>query len=163
MFRTLATLVLLLALAAHLAAAYRHNVSWDEFALLGLADATAATGELHSGARPGLAVWLLVPLVRDCDDEIAVVRTTRVLWTGITALFLVGLGLWIGALEPDRARSRGLKIEELPDYYRSRNLLRARVTARHVGNAVVFFASNKTPTTGATLPVDGGLVDAFPR
>jgi len=102
--RTLATLVLLLALAAHLGAAFRHNVSWDEFALLDLADATAATGELHSGARPGLAVWLLVPLVRDCEDEIAVVRTARVLWTGITALFLVGLGLWVAQLEPERPR-----------------------------------------------------------
>ena len=46
---------------------------------------------------------------------------------------------------------------------RQRNLLRARVRARHVGNAVVFFASNSTPTTGATLPVDGGLPEAFPR
>ncbi len=71
-------------------------------------------------------------------------------------------GLW-ATVGPDRARSRGLKLEELPDYYRGRNLLRARVTARHVGNAVVFFASNRTPTTGATLPVDGGVVEAFPR
>ncbi len=71
-------------------------------------------------------------------------------------------GLW-ATVGPGRARSRGLELEELPDYYRGRNLLRARVTARHVGNAVVFFASNQTPTTGATLPVDGGVVEAFPR
>jgi enoyl-[acyl-carrier-protein] reductase (NADH) len=51
----------------------------------------------------------------------------------------------------------------LPEYYRRRNLLRARITGRHVGNAVVFFASNATPTTGATLPVDGGVIEAFPR
>jgi rhamnulose-1-phosphate aldolase/alcohol dehydrogenase len=74
----------------------------------------------------------------------------------------VASGLW-ATVGPDRARSRGLKLEELPEYYRGRNLLRARVTARHVGNAVVFFASNRTPTTGATLPVDGGVVEAFPR
>jgi len=71
-------------------------------------------------------------------------------------------GLW-ATVGPERARSRGLKLDELPAYYRGRNLLRARVTARHVGNAVVFFASNRTPTTGATLPVDGGVVEAFPR
>lgn len=71
-------------------------------------------------------------------------------------------GLW-ATVGPDRARSRGLRFEELPEYYRNRNLLRARVTARHVGNAVVFFAGNRTPTTGATLPVDGGVVEAFPR
>lgn len=71
-------------------------------------------------------------------------------------------GLW-ATVGPDRAKSRGLTLEELPEYYRGRNLLRVRVTARHVGNAVVFFASNRTPTTGATLPVDGGVVEAFPR
>ncbi len=71
-------------------------------------------------------------------------------------------GLW-ATVGPDRARSRGMTLQELPDYYRSRNLLRVRVTARHVGNAVVFFASGQTPTTGATLPVDGGVVEAFPR
>jgi len=74
----------------------------------------------------------------------------------------VASGLW-ATVGPERAKSRGLKLDELPDYYRSRNLLRARVTARHVGNAVVFFACNRTPTTGATLPVDGGVVEAFPR
>src|SRR6266550_3358732 len=64
-------------------------------------------------------------------------------------------GLW-QAVGPARARSRGLDPAALQDYYRQRNLLKAVVTAEHVGNAVVFFASNLTPTTGATLPVDGG-------
>jgi NAD(P)-dependent dehydrogenase (short-subunit alcohol dehydrogenase family) len=71
-------------------------------------------------------------------------------------------GLW-EEIGPDRARSRGLGTEELPEFYRQRNLLHARVTAQHVGNAVLFFATNRTPTTGATLPVDGGIVEAFPR
>ncbi len=71
-------------------------------------------------------------------------------------------GLW-QEVGPARARSRGLEPSELPEYYRNRNLLKARVTPEHVGNAVVFFASNLTPTTGATLPVDGGVADAFPR
>jgi rhamnose utilization protein RhaD (predicted bifunctional aldolase and dehydrogenase)/NAD(P)-dependent dehydrogenase (short-subunit alcohol dehydrogenase family) len=71
-------------------------------------------------------------------------------------------GLW-RAVGPTRARSKGVKPEELREYYRQRNLLKAEVRAEHVGNAVVFFAANLTPTTGATLPVDGGLPDAFPR
>jgi hypothetical protein len=79
-------------------------VSWDEFALLDLADATAVTGVLHSGARPGLAVALLLPFVRGCDDEIRVIRQARLLWTAITALFLGGLAAWIAQLEPDPAR-----------------------------------------------------------
>jgi NAD(P)-dependent dehydrogenase (short-subunit alcohol dehydrogenase family) len=71
-------------------------------------------------------------------------------------------GLW-ETVGPARAASRGLAVESLPEFYRERNLLKARVTARHVGNAVVFFASEQTPTTGATLPIDGGIVEAFPR
>ena len=71
-------------------------------------------------------------------------------------------GLW-QEVGPARARSRGLDPAELQEFYRQRNLLRTIVTPAHVGNAVVFFASNLTPTTGATLPVDGGVADAFPR
>jgi len=71
-------------------------------------------------------------------------------------------GLW-STVGPGRAKSRNLDLEQLPEYYRQRNLLKAMVRGRHVGNAVVFFASNATPTTGATLPVDGGVVEAFPR
>jgi NAD(P)-dependent dehydrogenase (short-subunit alcohol dehydrogenase family) len=62
-----------------------------------------------------------------------------------------------------RARSLGLSPAELEDYYRKRCLLKAVVTANHVGKAVVFFATRQTPTTGAILPVDGGLPDAAPR
>ncbi len=71
-------------------------------------------------------------------------------------------GLW-QEVGPGRARSRGMKEQDLPEYYRDRNLLKVRVYGHHVGNAVVFFASNQTPTTGATIPVDGGVVEAFPR
>ena len=71
-------------------------------------------------------------------------------------------GLW-REIGPDRARSRGLAPEKLQEFYRERNLLHAEVTGAHVGRAVVFFASNQTPTTGATLPVDGGIAAAFPR
>jgi NAD(P)-dependent dehydrogenase (short-subunit alcohol dehydrogenase family) len=64
---------------------------------------------------------------------------------------------------PERMKSRGLDQEGLREYYRQRNLLKAKVLAEHVGNAVVFFASEQTPTTGASLPVDGGIAAAFPR
>ncbi|MDH3346713.1 MAG: bifunctional aldolase/short-chain dehydrogenase [Desulfobulbaceae bacterium] len=74
----------------------------------------------------------------------------------------VSSGLW-DVVGPDRMRSRNLDPEGLKEYYRQRNLLKSTVTADHVGNAVVFFAAGFTPTTGATLPVDGGVPDAFPR
>lgn len=74
----------------------------------------------------------------------------------------VSSGLW-DVVGPERMRSRDLDPEGLKEYYRQRNLLKTTVHADHVGNAVVFFASEQTPTTGATLPVDGGIMEAFPR
>ncbi|MGA2508297.1 MAG: bifunctional aldolase/short-chain dehydrogenase [Chitinispirillaceae bacterium] len=71
-------------------------------------------------------------------------------------------GLW-ATVGPDRMRSRGLDEAGLEEYYRKRNLLKAKVTAEHVAAAVLFFLSHKTPTTGATIPVDGGLPDSTPR
>ena len=71
-------------------------------------------------------------------------------------------GLW-AEVGPDRMRARGLDEKGLEEYYRQRNLLKAKVTAQHVGRAVLFFATRQTPTTGATIPVDGGLPDATPR
>lgn len=64
---------------------------------------------------------------------------------------------------PDRMRARGLDEQELRDFYRDRSLLKQPVTPRHVGEAVAWFASMRTPTTGSVLPVDGGLPEAFPR
>jgi rhamnose utilization protein RhaD (predicted bifunctional aldolase and dehydrogenase)/NAD(P)-dependent dehydrogenase (short-subunit alcohol dehydrogenase family) len=71
-------------------------------------------------------------------------------------------GLW-AEVGPDRMKARGLDEKGLEEYYRGRNLLKARVTAEHVARAVVFFVTHQTPTTGATIPVDGGLPDATPR
>jgi NAD(P)-dependent dehydrogenase (short-subunit alcohol dehydrogenase family) len=70
--------------------------------------------------------------------------------------------LW-DLIGPERMKSRGLDAESLKEYYRERSLLKVPVTPEHVGNAVVFFASDLTPTTGATLPVDAGITAAFPR
>jgi rhamnose utilization protein RhaD (predicted bifunctional aldolase and dehydrogenase)/NAD(P)-dependent dehydrogenase (short-subunit alcohol dehydrogenase family) len=74
----------------------------------------------------------------------------------------VNSGLW-AEVGPDRMKSRGLDQAGLEDYYRNRNLLKAKITAEHVARAVLFFATRQTPTTGATLPVDGGLPDSTPR
>ncbi|MFH7326308.1 bifunctional aldolase/short-chain dehydrogenase [Desulfurivibrio sp. C05AmB] len=74
----------------------------------------------------------------------------------------VSSGLW-DVVGPERMEARKLDPAGLRDYYRNRNLLKATVLAEHVGNAVVFFAAGLTPTTGATLPVDGGIPAAFPR
>ena len=74
----------------------------------------------------------------------------------------IGSKLW-EEVGPDRMKSRGLDAQGLKDYYRQRSLLKVQVSGEHVGNAVVFFASELTPTTGASLPVDAGNPAAFPR
>jgi len=71
-------------------------------------------------------------------------------------------GLW-QEVGPGRMKARGLDEKGLEEYYKNRNLLKTKITARHVANAVHFFVSHQTPTTGATIPVDGGLPDATPR
>ncbi|RTZ92406.1 MAG: bifunctional aldolase/short-chain dehydrogenase [Deltaproteobacteria bacterium] len=71
-------------------------------------------------------------------------------------------GLW-EVCGPERMKARGLDEQGLEEYYRNRNLLKIQVRADHVANGVFFFVSRQTPTTGATLPIDGGLPDATPR
>jgi len=71
-------------------------------------------------------------------------------------------GLW-AEVGPDRMKARGLDEKGLQEYYQNRNLLKTKITGRHVANAVLFFATRQTPTTGVTMPVDGGLPDATPR
>lgn len=75
-----------------------------------------------------------------------------------------GSGLWSPEVRRQRAKAQGIPVEELEDFYARRNLLKARVTAEDVAEAVMFFASDRSAkTTGAILPVDGGLREAFPR
>ena len=71
-------------------------------------------------------------------------------------------GLW-QEVGPSRAASKGLQPEDLQEHYQQRNLLESTISAEDVGRAVLFFAARRTPTTGAVLPVDGGVAGAFPR
>jgi rhamnulose-1-phosphate aldolase/alcohol dehydrogenase len=75
-----------------------------------------------------------------------------------------GSGLWSDEMKRQRADSYGVAVEGLEDFYRQRNLLRAKVTAEDVAEAVLWLASDRSAkTTGAMIPVDGGVREAFPR
>jgi NAD(P)-dependent dehydrogenase (short-subunit alcohol dehydrogenase family) len=103
-------------------------------------------------------------LARIASLEFAPLRV-RVNMVAPDAVFSGGThrsGLW-AEVGPGRMKARGLDEKGLEDYYRNRNLLKAKVTAEHVANAVLFFVQRQTPTTGACIPVDGGLPDATPR
>jgi hypothetical protein len=82
---------LLLALGLRAGQVYTESINWDEFNLLHMAVQTDRTGALHAGGRPGLAVVLLLPFVAGCEDEIAIVHRARLLWVGLTGLYLAGI------------------------------------------------------------------------
>ena len=77
--------------ASRMASIATTAVNWDEFALLDRVARTARAGVPETGGRPGLAEWLLLPIVSACSDEIATVQHARWLWLGLTLCFLAGL------------------------------------------------------------------------
>jgi len=75
-----------------------------------------------------------------------------------------GSGLWSDEVRQQRAKAQGIKPEDIEEFYRKRNILQAGVTADDVAEAALFLASDRSAkTTGAMIPVDGGIKDAFPR
>ena len=72
--------------------------------------------------------------------------------------------LWSDEIRRERAAAQGISVDQLEDFYRTRNLLGARILPEDVAQAVLFLASDRSAkTTGCTLTVDGGVKDAFPR
>jgi NAD(P)-dependent dehydrogenase (short-subunit alcohol dehydrogenase family) len=75
-----------------------------------------------------------------------------------------GSGLWSDEVRRERAEVYGVPVERIEAYYAGRNLLKTKVEARDVAEAVLFLASGRSAkTTGAVLAVDGGVKEAFPR
>ena len=75
-----------------------------------------------------------------------------------------GSGLWSDEVRQQRAASYGIPVDQLEGHYASRNLLGARVTADDVAEAVLWLSTDRSAkTTGAMIPVDGGVREAFPR
>jgi rhamnulose-1-phosphate aldolase/alcohol dehydrogenase len=75
-----------------------------------------------------------------------------------------GSRFWSEEMRAMRAQAYGIDASRLPDYYRDRTLLKTEVTAEDVAEAALFLAGPRSAkTTGAMLPVDGGVKEAFPR
>ena len=78
---------------------------------------------------------------------------------------LQGSGIWSDAWREQTAKSLGISIDELPEYYRKRSMLGVAVEPDHVAEAICWLASEKrsSRTTGAVIPVDGGVREGFLR
>jgi rhamnulose-1-phosphate aldolase/alcohol dehydrogenase len=75
-----------------------------------------------------------------------------------------GSRFWSDEMRSMRATAYGISSENLPEFYRNRTLLKTEVTADDVAEAALFLAGPRSAkTTGAMLPVDGGVKEAFPR
>lgn len=72
--------------------------------------------------------------------------------------------LWEGGVREQRAIEHGVKPDELEDFYANRNILRAHVRSEDVARSVAHLLSDESSrTTGAVIPVDGGVAAGFPR
>jgi enoyl-[acyl-carrier-protein] reductase (NADH) len=75
-----------------------------------------------------------------------------------------GSKLWSDDVRRERAEAHGVAVDELEAFYAERSLLGREVTAQDVAEAVAFLVSDRSrATTGAVIPVDGGVPAAFPR
>ena len=77
---------------------------------------------------------------------------------------LRGLEALVGRAPPRARRGARDPVDEVEAFYASRSLLGRAVTGADVAEAVAFLVSDRSrATTGAVIPVDGGVPAAFPR
>ena len=73
-------------------------------------------------------------------------------------------GIWSKDIRKRRAQAYGIRPEEIESFCIKRTLLKVKVSALDVAEAVLFLASERSSkTTGSMIPVDGGVREAFPR
>jgi rhamnulose-1-phosphate aldolase/alcohol dehydrogenase len=77
---------------------------------------------------------------------------------------LQGSGIWDAGWREARAKSYGIKPEELDEYYRQRTTLKVNVYPENIAEAISFLAGSRASrTTGAAITVDGGVAGAYLR
>jgi rhamnulose-1-phosphate aldolase/alcohol dehydrogenase len=75
-----------------------------------------------------------------------------------------GSSIWSGEWKEARARQYGVAVDDLNDFYRKRNTLKAEILPEDLAEAIAFLAGPRSAkTTGAMLNVDGGVPAAYVR
>ena len=75
-----------------------------------------------------------------------------------------GSSIWSGEWKEARAKQYGVTVDDLNDFYRKRNTLKAEILPEDLAEAIAFLAGPRSAkTTGAMLNVDGGVPAAYVR
>jgi NAD(P)-dependent dehydrogenase (short-subunit alcohol dehydrogenase family) len=75
-----------------------------------------------------------------------------------------GSKLWDATLRGERAKSHGVAVDRLEQFYADRSLLRTPVRTSDVAEAIMFCLSERSSRmTGCVITVDAGVPAAFPR
>ncbi|WP_447642968.1 MULTISPECIES: bifunctional aldolase/short-chain dehydrogenase [Chitinophagaceae] len=77
---------------------------------------------------------------------------------------IVNSNIWAGGWAEGRAKAYGITVEELPQYYANRTLLKEMILPEDIANAcLVFLNGLLEKSTGNILNVDGGVAMGFVR
>ncbi len=76
---------------------------------------------------------------------------------------IVGSKIWEGDWAEGRAKTYGITVEELPQFYANRNLLKQIIYPADIANGVFSLVAILNKTTGNIINVDGGMPVAFVR
>lgn len=76
---------------------------------------------------------------------------------------IIGSKIWEGDWAEGRAKAYGISVEELPQHYANRNLLKEIIRPEDIAKGVFVLVAILDKSTGNIINVDGGMATAFPR
>jgi rhamnulose-1-phosphate aldolase/alcohol dehydrogenase len=76
---------------------------------------------------------------------------------------IIGSKIWEGDWAEGRAKTYGITVAELPEFYAKRNILNKIIRPEYIANGVFAFLAVLDKSTGNIINVDGGVPNAFVR
>ena len=76
---------------------------------------------------------------------------------------IIGSKIWKGSWAAERAKSHGIKVSQLPEFYAKRNLLNQIIKPEDIANGVFALLTSLNKSTGNIINIDGGIPQAFVR